>query len=160
MSAPFERELIGGDMYSMQIWNHLQIKSEPSRWPQNKFKLEMAIHTESNKNQSNQSALISDRILWDTVGFLSPLHIVENQFHLRKNLASKQHCQGRECNPSMLRKSKSSVPKNLGASCLLPVKGGRRWGDWPFLESSEGFQTDPPIHPSLLETTTHKFYIL
>ena len=67
MSAPFERELIGGDMYSMHIWNHLQIKSEPSRWPQNKFKLEMAIHIESNKNQSNQSDLQSQ------IGFFGTL---------------------------------------------------------------------------------------
>ena len=35
------------------------------------------------------------------------------------------------------------------------VRGGR-----PFLESLEDFQTEPPIHLSFLEMTTHQFYIL
>ena len=85
MSAPFETEITGGDMYSMQIWNHLKTKSDPSRLLQNKFKMEIALHIERNKNHSNHSDLQpQSRILCDTVGFLSPLHIVENHLHFAK----------------------------------------------------------------------------
>ena len=42
-----------------------------------------------------------------------------------------------------------------GVGRLLPVRRGH-----PFSKSLKKFQTEPPVHPSFLGVTPHKFYIV
>ena len=44
-----------------------------------------------------------------------------------------------------------------GLVVYYPQEGGSHNN---FAESLEDFQTDPPVHPSFLKMTPHKFYIL